>query len=195
MKVRPFREAFIQRAWNQSQSLVLRVVLNKEFLNTNINNKDIYVDSGAIEDIPEDAYSLKWYGWTFDSIELKQVAKVLKIKYQKVSTFLQLSQQVTFDLFILFLSGLDRNARLDFGFPSNFTASYIRQLGHVQFTFFRSLADGYSFHSAIQLNWLEKFTNQPPYSQKFDIIWVNFLQNHHEFYCRLLAARFDLCIQ
>ena len=50
---------------------MLRVVLNKEFLNTNINNKDVYVDSGAIEDIPEGAYSLKWYGWKFDSIELK----------------------------------------------------------------------------------------------------------------------------
>ena len=52
------------------------------------------------------------------------MAKVLKIKYEKVSTFLQLSQQVSFDLFIFFLLGIGRNERLDFGFPSNFTASY-----------------------------------------------------------------------
>ena len=59
----------------------------------------------------------------WDSIELKYVAKVLKIKYLKVATFSQLSQQVSFDLFIFFLLGIGRNARLDFGFPSNFKAT------------------------------------------------------------------------
>ena len=71
---RPVREAFnIQRAWKQSESLVLRVVPDEEFLHTKINNKDVYVDYGATEDIPENACSFKrqYYGWRFDSIELK----------------------------------------------------------------------------------------------------------------------------
>ena len=56
---RPVREAFTQRAWKQSESLVLRVVPDEEFMHTEINNKDIYVDYVydyvvlAIEDIPE----------------------------------------------------------------------------------------------------------------------------------------------
>ena len=33
-----------------------------EFLHKKINNKDLYVDYGATEDIPEDACSLKQYG-------------------------------------------------------------------------------------------------------------------------------------
>ena len=37
-------EAFIQRAWKQSESLVLRVVPDEEFLHTKANNKDVYVD-------------------------------------------------------------------------------------------------------------------------------------------------------
>ena len=54
---RPVTEAFIQRAWKQSESLVLRVVPDKELLHTKINNKGIYVDYVATEDIPEDACS------------------------------------------------------------------------------------------------------------------------------------------
>ena len=68
---RPFREAFIQREWKQSENLVLPVVPDEEFLHTKINNKDVYVDYGAIKDIPEDACSLRQYGGRFDSIELK----------------------------------------------------------------------------------------------------------------------------
>ena len=50
---RPVKEAFIQRAWKQLESPVLRVVPNEEFLRTKkINNKDVYVDYGAIDDIP-----------------------------------------------------------------------------------------------------------------------------------------------
>ena len=56
---RLFREAFIQRKWKQSESLVLRVVPDEEFLHTEINNKDVYVDYGATEDMPEDACSLR----------------------------------------------------------------------------------------------------------------------------------------
>ena len=41
---RPVREAFIQRARKQSESLVLRVVPDEMFLHTKINNKDVYVD-------------------------------------------------------------------------------------------------------------------------------------------------------
>ena len=38
---------------------MLRVVSDKEFLHTKkINNKDVYVDYGATEDIPENACSL-----------------------------------------------------------------------------------------------------------------------------------------
>ena len=45
----------------------------EEFLHTKINNKDVYVDHGATEDIPENTYSSRrqYCGWRFDSIELK----------------------------------------------------------------------------------------------------------------------------
>ena len=46
----------------QSESLVLRVVPDEDVLHTQINNKDIYVNYGATEDIPEDACSLRQYG-------------------------------------------------------------------------------------------------------------------------------------
>ena len=68
---RPLREAFIRRAWKQSRILVLRVVPDEEFLHTKIINKDVHVDYGATEDIPEDACSLRQYGRRFDSTELK----------------------------------------------------------------------------------------------------------------------------
>ena len=48
----------IQRAWNQSESLVLRVVPGEEFLHVKLNNKDVYVDYGATEDIPEEMYAV-----------------------------------------------------------------------------------------------------------------------------------------
>ena len=60
---------------------MLRVVHDEEFLHTKIKNKDVNVDNGAIEYIPEDACRLRQYGGRFDSTELKQVTKVLKIKY------------------------------------------------------------------------------------------------------------------
>ena len=53
---------------------MLRAVSDKEFLHTNLNNKGVYVDYGATEDIPEDACSFKavqYYGSRFDSTELK----------------------------------------------------------------------------------------------------------------------------
>ena len=37
---------------------MLRVIPDKEFLHTRINNKDVYVDYGATEDSPEDACSM-----------------------------------------------------------------------------------------------------------------------------------------
>ena len=49
----------MQRTWKQSESLVLRVVPDEEFLHTKINNKDVYVDYGATEDIPDG-----YYTWT-----------------------------------------------------------------------------------------------------------------------------------
>ena len=42
---------------------MLRVVPEEEFLHTKINNKDVYVDYGVIEDIPEDGRSLRQYLW------------------------------------------------------------------------------------------------------------------------------------
>ena len=56
---RPVREAFIRIAWKQSESLVLRVVSNEEFMHTKIKNKDVYVDYGATEDIAEDTCSFR----------------------------------------------------------------------------------------------------------------------------------------
>ena len=95
---------------------------------------------GATEDISEDACSFKrLYSIIMDGV-----------------FFLQLSQQVSFHLFIFFLLGIDRNARLDFGFPSNFTTSYQATASNlvmfglaVLLTFFRSLTDGYCFYSSI----------------------------------------------
>ena len=49
---------------------MLRIFPNMEFLNTKINNKDVYLDNGATEDISEDACNLSQYRWRFDSIEL-----------------------------------------------------------------------------------------------------------------------------
>ena len=68
-----YREAFIQRGWNDSERLVLRVVTDEEFLHKNINNKDVYVDYGSTEDITEDAYSLMLR--RFDSVESTDVGK------------------------------------------------------------------------------------------------------------------------
>ena len=56
---RPFREAFVLRAWKKLESLVLRVVPEEDFLHTKINDKHIYVDYGATEDTPENAWILK----------------------------------------------------------------------------------------------------------------------------------------
>ena len=52
----------MQTAWKKSESLVLRVVPNEKFLYINTNNKDVHVDNGATEHIPEDACSLRQYG-------------------------------------------------------------------------------------------------------------------------------------
>ena len=56
-----FRETFIQRAWKDSERLVLQAVPDEEFLHKKIKNKDSYVDYGATEDIPEDACSLRQF--------------------------------------------------------------------------------------------------------------------------------------
>ena len=53
-----FRETFILRGWKDSERPVLRPVPDEEFLYKTINNRDMYVDYGSTEDIPEDACSL-----------------------------------------------------------------------------------------------------------------------------------------
>ena len=67
---RPFREPFIQRAWKQSESLVLRVFADEEFVHNKRNNKNVYVDYGAnygaTEDIPEVACSLRQSAGSMD---------------------------------------------------------------------------------------------------------------------------------
>ena len=141
---RSFREAFIQRAWKQSEHLVLRVVPDEEFLHTKINNKNVYVYYGATENIPEDRCSLRQYKGTFESIELKQVIKVLEIKennYQKVSIFFKLSQQVSFDLFIFLFLGFGRNPRF-LQFHSQLQqATWLCLVQLFYLSFFRSLTE------------------------------------------------------
>ena len=41
---RPVRETFIQKAWKQSENLVLEIVPGEKFLHTKIKNKGVYVD-------------------------------------------------------------------------------------------------------------------------------------------------------
>ena len=53
------QRGFLQRAWKQSESLVLRVVPDEEFLHVKIKSKDVHVDYGATEDIPEDVCSFR----------------------------------------------------------------------------------------------------------------------------------------
>ena len=143
--------------------------------------------------IPEDACSFRQYGWRFDSIELKQVTKVLKIQYQKVSTFLQLSQRVSFDLLIFFLLGIGRNVRLDFGFPSNFTDSYCKQLDHVWFTCFTCLFQILD-KWLLLLQW--NIATLAGQNSLINLLILRILTSlgllfNHEFYYRLLAAGFD----
>ena len=49
-----FREAFIQGGWKDSERLVTRAVPDEELLHKKINNRDVYVDHGFTEDIPEE---------------------------------------------------------------------------------------------------------------------------------------------
>ena len=65
-----FREAFIQREWKDSERLVLWEAPDKEFLNKKINNREVYVDYGSTENIPEgalrlygDLTALNWSKW------------------------------------------------------------------------------------------------------------------------------------
>ena len=50
-----------------------RALCYDEFLHTKVNKKNVYVDHGATENIPENACSFRrqYYGWRFDSIKLK----------------------------------------------------------------------------------------------------------------------------
>ena len=58
VRMEGFRVAFIQRGWKNSERLVLQAVPNEEFPHKKINNRDVYVDYGFTEDIPEeDAFS------------------------------------------------------------------------------------------------------------------------------------------
>ena len=84
---RPFREAFIQRPWKQSESLVLRVVLYEEFLHTKINNKDVYVDYGATEDIPDDACNSSSMDGNLTALNWSRWLKFQKLSIRKYHFF------------------------------------------------------------------------------------------------------------
>ena len=63
-----FRETFIQRGWKDSEGIVLQAAPDEEFLHEKINNRDVYVNYGTEDSIPEVALEAVW---RFDSIELK----------------------------------------------------------------------------------------------------------------------------
>ena len=90
-----FMKVFIHEERKDSE----RHVLRRESLHIKINNREVYVDYHSTEDVLEDPLKAVW---RFGSIGMKQVTKILKTKYQKVSTCLWLSQEAIFDLFILF---------------------------------------------------------------------------------------------
>lgn len=45
----------IQSGWKDSERVAVRVVPDEEFLYKKINNRDLYMDYGSKEDIPENA--------------------------------------------------------------------------------------------------------------------------------------------
>ena len=72
----------------------------------------------STEDIPEDAYGLKL--WRFDSVKLKEV-RFYKPSVRKHQLIFSLARRLVLTCLFCFLLGV--HARLDFGFPTNFTAS------------------------------------------------------------------------
>ena len=81
-------------------------------------------------------------GWRFDSIELNQVTKILKANIRKYQFKLGLARRLFLTCFFCFLLGFGGDSRLDFGFPTKFTASasnLVRFSLAVLLTFFRSL--------------------------------------------------------
>ena len=70
-RIQTIQRGFHSESMEAIRELLLRMVPDDEFLHIKINNKDVYEDYGATEDIPEDTCSLWQYGWRFDSIELK----------------------------------------------------------------------------------------------------------------------------
>ena len=58
LHIRSQRRVFPFSFW----PLVLRLVPDKDFLHKKINKKEVYVDYGSSEDVPEDACSLRPYG-------------------------------------------------------------------------------------------------------------------------------------
>ena len=55
------RGIYSENTWKDSEGLALRAVPDEEFLQKKINNKDVYGDHDAAEDIQEDACSLRQY--------------------------------------------------------------------------------------------------------------------------------------
>ena len=114
------------------------------------------MDYGATVDIPEDAFSSREYG---DLAALNWIGwKVLEIMYWKISTFLQVSHQAIFDLFILPSLGFLQGRKTCFSFPSNIMLSVCNLIRlsltlYLPFllTLYFPLAGDYSFFSAISV--------------------------------------------
>ena len=130
-----------------------------------------------------------------DLTTLNQVTKVLKIKYQKESTFLKLSQQVSFDLFIFSFWVLPGMEDLILFFPP------ISQLTRANNLVMFSLAVLLKFFQILDrwlpLLWcyIAKLAGK---NSLINLLILRILTSltlglffNHKFYCRLLAARFD----
>ena len=94
----------------------------------------------STEDIPEDAYGLKI--WRFDSVKLKEV-RFYKPSVRKHQLIFSFARRLVLTCLLCFLLSFSVDSSLDFGFPTNFTASSSKQLSQVFYLLvFGSLIDG-----------------------------------------------------
>ena len=158
----------IQRGWEDSERLLLRQHERKRFREASTTSSSRRVLHAEVDKQQRLSCRLWCYeryprrcmqfraGWRFDSTELKYVTK---FQYQKVSTYFQLSQEAIFDMFILSPPSFWGDARLDFGFPSNFTAS-ASSLVRFSLAFlliFSQILDGRLLLLQCYVVWFEKF--------------------------------------
>ena len=116
---------------------------NEDFLHKKINNTDAYVDYDTTRDIPEDTCILRQYG-DFTAMWTEVVDQSFKHGFLESIIFYQ---QASFDLFILFSPCKS--------LVSPPVCNLVRFSSAVLITFFRSLADGYCFYSAVSVRLVE----------------------------------------